>query len=334
MSLIERLFPGTTVQEFLSRYWLHEPLYVSAPLSRLPEIADNPLFRSPAEALHMKCGEYRVDKPDQSGKNLVSQAFGVSLAGAQSSLEQGRTVYMGGLSEEPLPQFGNALDTELDLPVILPAPVLERFWLAFAAKPSYGLRWHWDRHHLFILQVAGRKSFRIAKNQYFERPVVPPAGYDSWRKGMDPSLCGALGISSIAESQLPRTYEELELSAGDCLFMPAGTWHSAATIEDSLHFAYAVKVPTLPEFLLQSLILLHETFAARFHVPIASTRGLLELCNSDDSSKGPLHEARREWFSHMERAMGAFAQGPDFAAFMQHVTTEVARGTFSMEGKN
>ncbi|WP_281848715.1 cupin domain-containing protein [Dyella sp. GSA-30] len=333
MSLIERFFTGTTLQEFLSRYWLHESLYVSASLSRLPEIAENPLFLSPADALHMKCGEYRVDKPDQNGKNLVSQAFGASQEEALISLRQGRTVYMGGLSEEPLPQFANALDTELDLPVVLPAPVLERFWLAFAAKPSYGLRWHWDRHHLFILQVAGRKSFRIAKNQYFDRPTVPPTGYDSWRKGMDPSLCGALGLTSIPASQVPHTYTELELSAGDCLFLPAGTWHSAATIEDSLHLAYAVKVPTLPEFLLQSLTLLHETYAARFHVPIASSKDLMSLCDSGDASNGPLHSARRAWFACMEQATGVFAQGGDFGAFMRHITSEVARGTFSMEGR-
>ena len=36
------------------------------------------------------------------------------------------------------------------------------------------LRWHWDKHHIFILQVLGRKRFRMARSPYFARPIVPP----------------------------------------------------------------------------------------------------------------------------------------------------------------
>jgi cupin superfamily protein len=333
MAIVERLFPGTTLQDFLSEYWLYRPISAVAPLSRFPEIANNPIFRDLSSAIGMKCRNYRVDVPDQTGEQLVPRQYEATFEQAQKALDSGHTVYMGGLFEEPLPGFAHELAAELDLPLFLDGYFLDRYWLAFAARPSKGLRWHWDRHHLLLLQVTGTKRFQIAKNQYFARPSVPPVGYDGWRKGMHPWLAGALGISEITAKDLPTQWDEIELSAGDALFMPAGLWHTAETVDDSLHIAYAIRVPTLPEFLIAQSDLMHEVFASQFHLPVASTRDLKSLCAGDDTSAEPLQVARRAWFSAMGRTMTHYAQGDHFAKFLQRAFDDAERGVFSDEAK-
>lgn len=334
MSLIERLFPDVTLSDFRANYWLYRCLHSRGDLARLPEIADNPAFTDLRSALHMRCHEYRIDIPDQDGKQRVTHQGGVNRQDALGALDRGETVFMSRIVHEPLPRLSDELSAELDLPLYLDHYLLERFWLAFAARPSKGLLWHWDKHHLIILQVIGQKRFKIAKNQFFEAPSVPPVQYDGWRKGMLPWLVGALGRTRIDGSELPSEHEEIVLSPGDALFMPAGTWHTAETLQDSLHLAYAVKVPTLPELLIAYLQLMNEVSDARFHVPVASVTDLLSLAGSNDHSIGPLHDARRAWYAEMGKMMGRYASGDHFAQFVQRLGVEVERGTFSYDVKD
>jgi len=331
MSLIERLFPAVSLEEFRSTYWLHRPLHAVGSLSRLPELAESPLFKDIRSALAMRCHEFRVDIPDQNGKQRVTHQMNVSREEAFHALDRGNTIFMGRVEEDPLPHFSNLLAAELDLPLYLEYYLLERLWVAFAARPSQGLHWHWDKHHLILVQVIGKKRFKIAENQFFPSPSVPPVQYDGWRKGMMPWLVGALGATRIEPQDLPVQHEEIVLSPGDVLFMPAGTWHSAETLEDSLHLAYAVKVPTLPELLISHLQLMNEVSAARFHVPVGSVADLMSLAKSDDHSMDPLHVARRAWFSAMSRVMAHYASGDHFANFVQQIGAEVERGTFSYD---
>lgn len=330
MSIIERFFPGTSLEKFRSDYWLYETLHVRAPLARFPEILANPAFSSLENAVRMRVGEYRVDMPAQDGRNRVSHIERADLDASVAGLHRSQTIYLGGLREEPLTQFGEQISAELDLPVFLDGEFLERYWVGFVAKPSKGLRWHWDKHHLFILQVLGRKKFLMARSQYFARPIVPPEGYDSWKKGMHPSLRGVMG-RPIAASEIPSEYEEVVLDPGDAIFMPAGVWHCAESLEDSLHVGYAVKVPTLPELMMANFRLMHEANAAEFHVPLASMRDVKSLLESDDASNAPLQQIRRAWFSQMSRAMARLAKGDHLATFLQGITADIQRGVFSGE---
>lgn len=333
MSLIERIFPHTSLDDFLSKYWLYQPLHAKGALSRLPEIANNPVFATLDTALAMECFSRRVDMPAQDGSNLVQQNFRASVDDARQAVAAGQTVYMGGLRAMPLPQFSDQLSAELDLPLALEGLYLERYWLAFAAKPSKGLRWHWDKHHLLIIQVRGRKKFLIARNQFFSRPSVPPEGYDSWLEGMTPTLSGALGRTAMTEVDLPSDFMEIELGPGDALFMPAGLWHSAETVEDSLHIGYAVKLPTLPELMHSQLILMNEAFDRKFHVPIASAKDFVSLCHSDDLSDAPIQLARRAWFNAMAETMNKYAHGDTYARFLQKAVADLEGGAFSRAPK-
>ena len=197
MSLIERIFSNVSPETFLSKHWLYEPLHCRGDLSRLPELKNAPALANVEDALGMDCRSRRLDSPDQDGENFVQHQLHPSVEECRSALNKGQTIYLGGLQETPFPAYNDQLAAELDLPLALEGLYLERFWLAFAAKPSKGLRWHWDRHHLLIIQIHGEKRFKVAKNKFFAYPNVPPVGYDSWIEGMSPTLCGALGRSSL-----------------------------------------------------------------------------------------------------------------------------------------
>lgn len=86
-----------------------------------------------------------------------------------------------------------------------------------------GFNTHWDNHEVFIVQVAGRKHWRM-----FEPQRRHPVTEDR-----------ALDLKPPEQS-----YWEGELKAGDLLYMPRGWWHDAVPLgEPTLHLTVSIKRP-------------------------------------------------------------------------------------------
>lgn len=118
----------------------------------------------------------------------------------------------------PLVQFGSALSAELGHPVQINAYITPPQNQGFAA--------HYDTHDVFVLQVAGRKHWRI-----HEPVLVDPLVDQQWEKHR------AAVASRAEEAPLIDT----DLAPGDALYLPRGYLHSAVALgELSIHLTVGI----------------------------------------------------------------------------------------------
>jgi hypothetical protein len=125
---------------------------------------------------------------------------------------------------------------ELCEPVTLLAENLEREFHvriqvnAYAGwRTSHGFDLHWDDHDVFILQVAGRKQWKVY--------------------GMTRAYPLARDVVATADPPTEPLWEGL-LQDGDLLYIPRGWWHVATPLDEpTLHLTVGVNNPTGADFL-------------------------------------------------------------------------------------
>jgi ribosomal protein L16 Arg81 hydroxylase len=217
--LLELLAPHD-VTSFLADYWGHKPMYVPGSPSRFDALRfDLSTFeasiRTPAPDDRMRVRFVgRDDKVHDAPIDLAS--FSV----AESDL----TVCADQVDDrfEALAVYCSSIKTAL----ALAGPV---FMTCYASPPGHGFGMHWDCQPSFILQLHGSKQWRFSA-----RPAVawPPV-----------IVANAAILSKVTErypwldSRFPTrrddaTFVEQTLTAGDVLYLPAGTWHQAQAIDD------------------------------------------------------------------------------------------------------
>ena len=169
----------------------------------------------------------------QDGTVLAAREFtGSGGAGAEipdqvldekvlSRYAEGATVVLQGLHRlwPPLIDFAGALSTELAAPVGVNA----------YATPAgnRGFATHYDTHDVFVLQVAGRKQWRIYE------PILPDP--------LERHAAGERAVEVAATTDSPAVLDVV-LAAGDALYLPRGWLHSAVALgEPSLHLTLGVR---------------------------------------------------------------------------------------------
>lgn len=105
-------------------------------------------------------------------------------------------------------------------------------YLSFAGDGSFGQ--HWDTHDVFVIQLIGRKQWRIYA------PTFPlPLTYQTNDRS---------GHTCPAEPTIELTMEE-----GDVLFVPRGWWHHVIPLQvGSFHLSVGCYVPTLFDYIVQT----------------------------------------------------------------------------------
>ncbi|MDM0029171.1 JmjC domain-containing protein [Variovorax saccharolyticus] len=91
---------------------------------------------------------------------------------------------------------------------------------------------HWDTHDVFILQLAGRKKWKIFA------PTFP--------------LPISNQISNDNKDELPKdVFLETSLEAGDALYLPRGWWHQVTPIDgcETIHLTVAIHTPLVLDYL-------------------------------------------------------------------------------------
>jgi lysine-specific demethylase/histidyl-hydroxylase NO66 len=141
------------------------------------------------------------------------------VAGLMQLFDDGATIVLQGLQRTwpPVGRFCRELE------LVLTHPVQAN---AYLTPPSaQGLRVHHDTHDVFALQTYGHKRWVI----------YPPV--------IDHPLPGQRWGSSTADHGPPEV--DTELAPGDCLYVPRGVLHAAATTGDaSLHLTIGVRAVT------------------------------------------------------------------------------------------
>jgi 50S ribosomal protein L16 3-hydroxylase len=99
--------------------------------------------------------------------------------------------------------------------------------LYYTPGGQQGFGWHYDKEDVFILQAHGSKEFFLRENTLVSNP----------RSAHHPEIQFCDESSSQHWSCI--------LEAGDWLYLPAGLWHKARAVEDSIHLSVGILMPKM-----------------------------------------------------------------------------------------
>jgi 50S ribosomal protein L16 3-hydroxylase len=86
---------------------------------------------------------------------------------------------------------------------------------------THGFGWHYDAEHVFIIQTVGTKDYYFRENTCGRSDERPD-------------------FSLVRRERSP--LQTARLLPGDCLYLPAGFWHMARSLEDSLSISLGVRL--------------------------------------------------------------------------------------------
>jgi hypothetical protein len=168
-------------------------------------------------------------------------------------LAEGATLVLQGLHRTwpPLVGFGSQLADELGHPVQINAYI--------TPPQSRGFAPHYDVHDVFVLQVAGRKHWRI------HEPVVrDPLDNQNWERSRAEVAARADGEALI----------DTVLAPGDALYLPRGTIHAAEALgETSIHLTIGIHPLTRYSLVQQLLDLAQHEPSLRASLPMGVELG-------------------------------------------------------------
>lgn len=167
----------------------------------------------------------------RSGKTLPAERFThasgsnrrLDAGAVTAQLAQGATMVLS-FVDEMVPRIGELADR---LGGELGVRCNVNLYAGWRADHGFDL--HWDHHDVFILQVAGRKHWRV------QRPTrdLPARGETA---------------PPPADDDIP-VFDDI-LEEGAVLYIPRGWWHVATPVEEpSLHLTLAITPPTGQDYL-------------------------------------------------------------------------------------
>ena len=217
--------------DFAEQYWGRRPLLTRA--AQLPARFDDLLGESAVDELLSRRGLRTPFLRMAKDGDIVAPARytrgGGAGAGAGDQvaddmvlqqLDDGATLVLQALHRTwpPLVAFGSQLSGELGHPVQINAYVTPPQNRGFAA--------HYDVHDVFVLQVAGRKQWRV------HSPVLAdPLRDQPWEQRR----------TAVAQRARETPLIDEVLAPGDALYLPRGYLHSAVAVgELSIHLTVGV----------------------------------------------------------------------------------------------
>jgi ribosomal protein L16 Arg81 hydroxylase len=230
------LIAPLSLQRFFEEHWETKPFvrrrgdehYYDGLLTKdgLEMVISTGDLRYPAIQLAKGGGYYPPEVYTRDVKHGTEVFAGVpDLAVVQAEYASGATIVLPALhrTHAPLRALCAALERYLDHAVHANVYV--------TPGSAAGFRPHYDTHEVLVLQVAGKKRWRV-----FEGPTSLP-------HRSQPFL--PAGYALPAEPLL-----EVDLSPGDLLYLPRGSVHTAATLDGfSAHVTIGITVYTWVELL-------------------------------------------------------------------------------------
>jgi hypothetical protein len=168
---------------------------------------------------------------------------------------------------------------------------------------SKGFPIHWDNHDVIIIQLRGRKSWRVFGPPPLHASEDSDDDYLSG-DGRITRFAGKIPESDLSEPQ------EFSLSPGDVLYVPYGHCHDARTDGiESWHLSISVYTWTWCEMI---TMLARQTPALRMGIPPS-------LLSDRSKSRGALQAALSEQLAQM-------LCGPDTNQILSNATAQLVRG--------
>lgn len=226
---LSQLLDPLSVSKFFSEHWQGRYHLAHGPLDRLLELPGVASIGTDVEkALALYSGPVMVygDVVTEVADGLSDRLL-VRPDVAVEWLHKGAALEMD-FADMYLPtvrRWIGRLRQELGLPEGASAKAV-----LYAGEGGAGLHPHFDAYCNFVLQLSGRKAWRIGTNNHVvnalthyeaaEAPYLPDELRSYW--------------SGPTTDVTPPDLETVELTEGSLLFMPRGEWHATASSETSL----------------------------------------------------------------------------------------------------
>jgi ribosomal protein L16 Arg81 hydroxylase len=219
------LLQPVSVQTFLDQIWAKTRYHVERHCAGYfdsllpgPSVAEELVELFCQESCELRL----VKGKDKKGADSYRfEDAGVDIARIHEDFAAGYTIVLDGVERHvrTVAALSQSIEVELNFPVQVNA---------YLSPPgSQGLVAHYDDHDVLILQIQGSKIWHV-----YEGADIPPRDMQRDRE------------NAVATEGLPPPID-VNLQAGDVLYLPRGKVHEAETIaEPSLHLTVGVHAPT------------------------------------------------------------------------------------------
>jgi ribosomal protein L16 Arg81 hydroxylase len=262
--MLSELLAPLSVDEFLSRYWTREFVHVPGPPDKFARTYDWDRLNRTLEAEHFQAGRLSLVK---NGQWLQPQRFlaGEKVVAARllRELADGATLVFKACEDvhPPLRALCEALER------LFHVRVFTNLYAGWRADNGFAI--HWDDQDTLILQVSGRKAWKVwapTRLHPFKEDVVD--------------------TSPATKPEGPPVWEGV-LEQGGLLSMPRGWWHVAYPMnEPSLHLTVTITSLNGIDFLHWFADQMKASETARMELPVVAAR-----------------EARQIWLASLWRDM-------------------------------
>jgi ribosomal protein L16 Arg81 hydroxylase len=299
------LISPTNLADFFAQYWEIKPLIINRKFQEYYEslISSRDLDFLISAACASQNGSLDIISSSSAGAKVESRDAG-SVDAAHRAYRAGATLRVKHAQRywKPLHLLCSQLEQLFSFPI--------KTNLYCTPGAQQGLTRHWDTHDVLVLQISGRKRWRLF-NPVVSLPLanLPPLSFERstdnlkyYRGGSGPD------VEEFSEETESAAAAEFVLEPGDLLYMPRGFVHEAcAQSEGSAHLTIGIHVLTCLDLLavaLGQVANLNERLRKALPVGFAN------------ESATPNSQPHKEWFDTL---LQAFAQSADLKSALDEI---------------
>jgi Cupin superfamily protein len=222
MSELAFLLQPVAREAFFRDYWDRRPLHIPGRPEKFAAVYDVGTWRNfdgvgDLKAVTLDPAGIQVEMPA-----LPEQAGALFLAGF--------TICADVTTAPRLAPFLQAFRRELEVPG---GPAFAKL---YASSDGRGFAVHADKHHVFVLQVLGKKHWRFSRTPVVSAPTeglfIGPSGMPHWT-GMGNETALRDDGSPVPPPDVTQ-FDSALLEPGHLLYLPPGTWHVARAVGHSI----------------------------------------------------------------------------------------------------
>jgi hypothetical protein len=242
VSELARVLHPISPAEFFRTHWDRRALHIPGPPEKFASIYDAETW-----ARFEGVEELKAATTDPRGVQVEIPAL-PEQAGAL--FLRGFTLCADVSAAPRVAPFLRAFRAELGLPGGPP------FAKLYASNDGGGFAVHADRHHVFVLQVAGKKLWRFSPEPAVASPrdglFMSAAGHPSWSNG-DSGERARHDDGTPVDAPDEGALGNALLEPGHCLYLPPGTWHVARAQGHSIAVSVSPERATATDLVLAAL---------------------------------------------------------------------------------
>jgi len=215
---------------FRGSKWSNDPAVFRSNPKWFQRLSSLDVFRDPEQWFDRACMLRSFPKGDALARSE-----------ARSRYLDGESIYISGLDRTIKPLWDLCDGLAADLGLNPPDVTVE----AWAAGGATRVGMHFDLDDNFILQVIGRKQWKMAPNDVVTNPI----------KSHHTALGGTFvnDVGCKLPSEMPEDAQTCIAEPGNVVYVPRGTWHATCTTEATFAMAFVIKPLTLADHMARAL---------------------------------------------------------------------------------